>query len=199
MRDRKFEQQFQWEVDRLVFRHRHGGDPIEVTQEERDRLVERHRWRMGVANKVLAVVILSSVLVIMIWPTKMHFVPVLSGVAVICWMPALNWWAYSDVTAGLRQRTPIGLRLGFGGRVARQAQALRWRDLLGGSAYLVVVSVLTANALLTDRAQRLAFIALDLVIGALFAWMMLMKWAQRERDRLHDEKIDAIHRARELR
>jgi hypothetical protein len=127
-----------------------------------------------------------------------YLAPIIVWVGMMIGLPLLSYWADNDVTAHLRRRTPIGLLLGLAGRIARRAQALRWRDLICGIAYLAIVIGLTLPTLGTLKAGAIAYLLFGGAIGVLLLWMLLMKWAQRERDRLHDEQIDAIHCARTL-
>lgn len=81
--DRSFEQQFQWEVDRWVFRYRHRGGPIEVTREERDRLVGRHEARMLFGSRLLKLGIFAIFALCFAFPGAI-------GVLFI-WMIVVKW------------------------------------------------------------------------------------------------------------
>lgn len=198
--DRSFEQQFRWEVDRWVFRYRLRGDPIEVTKEERDRLIYGHKQRQALGKRTAKLSVLGAFLFVFLFPTYGYLVPIAAWIGILFWVPIYYQWAYNDLTRHLRKRAPIGLRLGWLGQLAMRAESLSWRHLLAAITYLGLVSWMTASGIGGLRtAMGLAFIALDVVIGAILLWIVLMKWAQHEEVRLHDEKMDAIRRARELR
>ena len=142
--DRSFEQQFQWEVDRWVFRYRHRGDPIEVTREERDRLVGRHEAWVLFCHRVFKLGILAILALCFAFPRQGAWIAVGAYGSILVFIPLFSRWAYHDVTAHLRKRAPIGMRLGIIGRMTRHAHAQSWRRLLGGFAYLLVISVMMA-------------------------------------------------------
>lgn len=196
--DHSFEDQFQWEVDRWVFRYRHKGDPVEVTAEERDRLVGRHKARMLFGGRLLKLGFGVLVVLLMVFPKLAMALTVVTYAAIILGVPLFSRWAYSDVTSHLRRRVPIGMRLGVAGRMTRHAQAQSWSRLLGGLGYLALLSWMTFVGQPGD-AFRLSYLVLDAVIAVFLCWMIVAKWAEQTRDRMREEKLDDIRRARDLR
>jgi hypothetical protein len=196
--DRSFEDQFQWEVDRWVFRYRHKGDPVEVTVKERDRLVERHKARMLFGARLLKLGFGVLVILLMVFPKLAMVATILSYAAIILGVPLFSRWAYSDVTSHLRKRVPIGMRLGVVGQITRHAQAQSWLRLLSGVAYLGLISWMTMVGH-PDDAFSVSYMLLAAVIGVFLCWMIVVKWAEQTSDRMREEKIEDIRRACELR
>jgi len=196
--DHSFDDQFQWEVDRWVFRYRHKGDPVEVTAEERDRLVGRHKARMLFGGRLFKLGLVVLVVWLMVFPKLAMALTVVGYGAILLGVPLFMHWAYSDVTSHLRKRMPIGMRLGIIGRMTRHARAQSWLRLLGGLAYLGLLGWMTLAGQPGDR-FRLSYLLLDAAIAVFLCWMIVVKWAEHTRDRLREEKIEDIRRARDWR
>ena len=98
--DRAFENQFQWEVDRWVFRNRHRGEPIEVTPEERDRIIGLHRQRMATGARIICGIPLISPFVLG-WDHFL-FVPVIVIFSMFIGIPALIYWGHADTVKRLK-------------------------------------------------------------------------------------------------
>jgi len=196
--DRSFEQQFQWEVDRWVFRYHHRGDPIEVTREERNRLIGRHEARMLFCQRLFKLGILTIFALCFAFPREGEWIVVGAYGSIFVFVPLFSRWAYHDVTAHLRRRVPVGLRLDLVGRMTRNAQAQSWRRLLGGLAYLLVISAMMAAGNARDPFYAL-YLLLDGTIALFFAWMIIVKWAEETRERARAEKMEEVRRVRNLR
>jgi hypothetical protein len=199
--DRAFENQFQWEVDRWVFRDRHRGDPIEVTAEERDRIIALHRKRMTTGTRIVCGVPLASPFVLG-W-SHFLFVPIILMASMFIGVPALMYWGHRDTVKQIQGKPLLGTRLGPSGRIARQGTVQSWGNLLGSLAMLVPITAFAVWMSNEPRYgdERLMKIVMFAMVGSAFAfiaWMTLMKWAQRERERVHDEQIENIHHARNL-
>lgn len=178
--DRAFENQFQWEVDRWVFRHYHRGDPIEVTAEERDRIVALHRRRMTIGAHVVCGVPLASPFVLG-WNHYL-FVPVIFLLAMFVGGPALFYWGHMDIVRQIKGKPLLGMPLGPSGRIARQATAQSWGNLLGSLAMLVPITAFAVWVSNDPRyaGQPLLNLGMFEMVGGAFVfigWMTLMKWA----------------------
>jgi hypothetical protein len=205
--DPAFERQFQWEVDRWVFRHKHRGEPIQVSIEERDRLLALHRSRLAIWNCAVMAFCLAMFCLIAIWfdwRLALVAMPLAYYVGTATTMPVFLHWAYTDVAKQLRGRQIVGLPLGRTGRLARKAEPLSMRQLVFSSV-LGVVGVafgLWATAR-TGSGGHPVLAALfggsAVVIVLLTVWMTILKWAQLERDRVRQESFKALQRARDLR
>ena len=73
-----------------------------------------------------------------------------------------------------------------------------WLGLLGGLAYLALISWMTLAGQ-PDDPFRLSYLLLDAVIAVFLCWMIVVKWAEQTRDRMREEKIEDIRRARDWR
>jgi hypothetical protein len=138
------------------------------------------------------------VIFLMVFPRVAGAMTVATYAAIILGVPLFSRWAYSDVTSHLRKRVPIGMRLGMVGRMTRHAQAQSWLRLLGGLAYLGLLGWMTL-AWQSGDPFRLSYLLLDAVIAVFLCWMIVVKWAEQTRDRMREEKIEEIRRARDLR
>jgi uncharacterized membrane protein len=199
--DRAFENQFQWEVDRWVFRDRHRGDPIEVTAEERDRIVALHRQRMATGTRVVCGIPLLAPLVLG-WRYVL-LVPAFMAITGVFGLPALMYWGHVGTVKQIQGKPLLGTQLGPSGRIARQATVQSWGNLLGSLAMLIPIGAFALWVSQDPRYadQPLMNLAMFAMVGSAFifiGWMTSMKWAQRERERVHDQQMDAIQRARDL-
>ena len=199
--DRAFEKQFKWEVDRWVFRHNHRGDPIEVTAEERDRIIALHRARQSSGSRVLCGVPLASLLLLgwkhLLIAWSIVLVSMLIGI------PAFIIWARYDCEKQIRGKPLLGMPLKPVGRLARDAEEFTWLEVLGSLAVIVllILFALWIRTIPSYAQDQFLTVGMFLLIAPAFLFIGAMaaaKWAQHERTRLHDEQMEAIQRARRL-
>ena len=199
-----FENQFRWEVDRWVFRFRQRGTPVEVTELERDRLVARHIQRTKTVTRawiggVLAAGALTAPL-LRFDQIAPYIVPLYFALAVMLRF-VLAYWADQAVTLHLRERLPIGEKLGLFGMWMMRAEVTPWPQLLLGS-----VAIAAAGGLVfglpqdqfgsLERGASIAVVTLAAVTVALLIIVKLMvDWRERRRQAWREE-LDA---AREMR
>ena len=198
--DRAFEKQFQWEVDRWVFRHNHRGDPIEVTAEERDRIIALYRARQATGSRVLCGVPLASLLLLgwshLLIAWSIVLVSMLVGI------PAFIVWARYDCEKQIRGKPLLGMPLRPVGRLARDAEEFSWLEILGSLAVIIFLTLFALWVTIPNYAQdQFLNVGMFLLIAPAFFFvgaMAVAKWAQHERSRLHDQQMHEIQRARRL-
>jgi hypothetical protein len=198
---RNFAAPFQWEVDRLVFRHRPRGDPVEVDEEERDRLIERFRERSRAAGRGMFAALFGSAFLYSIFAQWIEnplllLVPTYGGVMISTVL--LHRWAFDSPTEHLRKRPVIGERLGPTGGYLRAIAAVPARNIWGGLLYLFFVGWLSAAAFAKKEGGTVS-IAMFGIVGALLLLALLAKGALASRDRLRRRDGRLLHRARSLR
>ncbi|MEO7635732.1 MAG: hypothetical protein ABIS38_08825 [Sphingomicrobium sp.] len=198
---RKFELQFQWEVDRLVFRHRQRGLPIEVTEEERDRLVERYAARLKLAQQALFAGLLGGAMLVGLLskfvPDGVYVGFALYG-AMIVSLITIDRWCFDGTTATLRRRKPIGEPLGTTGAFVRTIAGIAARDLWMALAYAAVLGVLVSASFGGEPTEYWT-IAIFVFVVIVLIVMLILKGALHERDRLRKSQSRLIERSRELR
>lgn len=199
-----FEKQFRWEVDRWVFRFRQRGTPVEVTEIERDRLVARHIHRTKTVTRAwIGGVLAAGALTVPLLRFDQiapYIVPLYFALAVTLRF-VLAYWADQAVTLHLRERLPIGEKLGLFGTWMMRAEVTPWPQLLLGCA-----AIASAGALIfgvpadqfgqMERWTSIAVVSLAAVTVALLITVKLMvDWRERRRQAWRQE-LDA---AREMR
>ena len=198
---RHFELQFQWEDDRLVFRHRQRGLPVEVTEAERDRLVERYKARSKMGMRILLTTLIGVSLVIgflsPLVPTADYLGFGLFG-GVFLSILLLHRWAFDGTTAHLRDRRPIGEPLGAAGGFIRSVGGMPTRHLVFGMAYFALCVVLIPAMSPGKRPDPLTLLVLAIAGGSLLL-SLIVKWALYERRRLRGRAAGSLDRARSLR
>ena len=199
-----FENQFRWEVDRWVFRFRQRGTPVEVTELERDRLVARHIQRTKTVTRAwIGGVLVAGALtapLLRFDQIAPYIVPFYFALAVALRF-VLAYWADQAVTLHLRERLPIGERLGLIGMWMMRAEITPWPQLLLGC-----VAIASASALVLglpedqfgplERWASIGVVSLAAVTVALLIVVKLMvDWRERRRQAWRRD-LDA---AREMR
>lgn len=131
-----FESQFRWEVDRWVFRFRQSGTPVEVSAAERERLIDRHIQRSKImARAWFAGIFVAGIIAsfgLQIEGAKPYVAGGYFGSALML-MFMLRYWADQGVTLHLRERRPIGEKLGVLGVWMMRAEVTSWPKLLLGA------------------------------------------------------------------
>ena len=199
-----FESQFRWEVDRWVFRFRQRGTPVEVTELERDRLVARHIQRTKTVTRawiggVLAAGALTAPL-FRFDQIAPYIVPLYFALAVKLRF-VLAYWADQAVTLHLRERLPIGEKLGLFGMWMMRTEVTPWPQLLLGcvataSAGALVLGLPEDQFAPLERWAGIGVVTLAAVTVALLIIVKLMvDWRERRRQAWREE-LDA---AREMR
>lgn len=198
---RKFELQFQWEVGRLVFRHRQRGVPVEVTEDERDRLVERYAAQLKLAQGAMMAGLIGGAMVmavlIKLVPDTLYVGFGIYGGMIVA-LVGIDRWSFDGTTATLRQRKPIGEPLGAAGGFVRTLSAMKTRDLWLALAYTAVLGVMFSATFAGDPAEYFT-LAIFVFAAVMLLLMLVLKGALHQRDRLRDERSHLIERAHELR
>ena len=198
---RHFAAQFQWEVDRLVFRHRQRGDPVEVEEEERDRLIERFQARSKLAGRGTFIAIAGGAFFYNGFATWVKnplllLVPMYGGLMITVFL--LRRWAFDGTTEHLRKRTVIGERLGVAGGYLRAIAAVPARRIWGSLLYLLVVAWFSGHAFFGEDGGTAAMVIFGFT-GAGLLLALLAKGALASRDRLRRRNAELVDRARSLR
>ena len=205
--DRAFDEQFQWEVDRWVFRNRHRGEPIEVTREERDRLIALHRDRLATWSRVVLGFCGVAFCVISFWfdwLLALVAMPFFYYLGTVATMPVFLWSTYADVPRQVKGRPLLGMPLGQRGRLARKAGAFTLRELAWSTVVAIIASVASTLLLVAGETGGQPVLAFAMCLPIWIATiacgrMTVLRWAQLERDRRHKDGIEDLHRARDLR
>ena len=199
-----FEKQFRWEVDRWVFRFRQRGTPVEVTELERDRLLARHIQR----TKTMTHAWIGGVLVAGALTAPLlrfdqvapFIVPLYFGLAVTLRF-VLAYWADQAVTLHLRERLPIGEKLGLFGMWMMRAEVTPWPQLLLGCVAIASAAALVFG-LPRDQfgpMERWASIAVVCLAAVTVALLIVVKWMVDWRERRRQAWREELDAAREMR
>lgn len=132
---KRYDLQFRWEEDRLVYRHKRRGAPVEVLPAERERALERYEKLYNrVVNGWFAVTFLLICGFLAIMPDSIQRGPYLvaimasSGIS----LGLLSEWAWNEPTRSWRGRRPIGLPLGRAGALVMMTEKASWRQVVVG-------------------------------------------------------------------
>ena len=199
-----FESQFRWEVDRWVFRFRQRGTPVEITELERDRLVARHVQRTKTVTRAWIVgVLIAGVLtapLLRFEQVAPYIVPLYFALAVTLRF-VLAYWADQAVTLHLRERLPIGEKLGLFGMWMMRAEVTPWPQILLGCAAIASAGALVFG-LPADQfgsMERWASIAVVCLAAVTVAMLIIVKlmvdWRERRRQAWRRE-LDAVREMR---
>ena len=196
--DPNFVHQFQWEIDRWVFRYRQKGTPVQVTKAEAEMLIRQHARRLATLSQVLAIAIIGGGLACAIFPKLLWIIIPTWGAGLIILVPRYHQWAYDEVTRHLSERPAIGMKLDFNGQLMRRIEALRWRDLWVALIWFGLIGGPTL-ARAGTRLSDWPLILMDMIILTVLLMVLVIKWGQRERQRLHEHNIEEMRRTREWR
>lgn len=204
----RYAAQFRVEEGMLVYRHRRRGAPVEVSEAERDRAIERFvsaarmvTWT-ALATLVVGVTAFSLILPTAIGGPLWIFVAVASSA--IFMLGALRW-AWNMPTQGWREREPVGEPLGQAGALIMLTEQVTWLQVAAGIVVPLAVAPMMAKIAAVDllawpprSAEHWAvalLVATMLASGLLFA---TLKWALHERTRLRQRGRTAIEEARRV-
>ena len=203
---RRYDAQFRWEEGMLVYRHRQRGLPVEVSEAERDRAIERFvRATHTVTRAGIATFMVSAIAFNVVVPGAFERVELIVAAMVssgILFAGAMRW-AWSMPTQGWRTRDPVGERLGRTGALVMMVEHLSWPRIVAGIiATLVLVPVMatvgSSDAMAWPPHTAGQWVA-ALLIGVtlpLSLAMAAVKWALHERARLRRRGAKAIEEAR---
>lgn len=200
---RPFDLQFQWEVDRIVFRHRQSGVPVEVSAAERDFYQAVYAKRLGLLGRIMinsmlgcAALTIVGLFGLCIGPAA--YFPLVLIIGMIIVIPFADRWSFNGTTKTLRDRPAIGEPLGRAGQNLRWLSKLPARELWGSLAYLLVISALLSPTIMKFDSTGWFPLAVCGFLALLFVIALLAKGAQHERNRLRRESGKLIDRARRL-
>ena len=203
---KQYDLQFRWEEDRLVYRHKRRGVPIEVLPAERERALERFE---RLYNRVViwwsgtTMFLIGGFVAIM--PESFRSAPYLiaimgaSGVS----LGLLSQWAWNEPTRHWRSRRPIGEPLGRPGALVMMTEKLKWREVAVGIIGPPLIALPLVGSPRSDiwppsslfQWSVLALIAGVFMLGLLIG---LIKFALHERDRLRARRRQNLDDARRL-
>ena len=198
-----FDLQFQWEVDRIVFRHRQRGVPVEVTATERDFYQSLYSKRLRLLGRILSNTMLGCAALTIVGLFSLRigsaaYLPLVMIIGLIIVTPFADRWSFDETTRTLRDRPAIGEPLGRAGRLLRPLSQVPARKLWGSLAYLLFVTALVSPMILKFDATGWFLLVVCALVFLLFAAALLVKGAQAERNRLQRESGKLIGRARRL-
>ena len=196
--DPHFVHQFQWEVDRWVFRYRQKGAPVHVTKAEAEVLIRQHARRLAIFAQIVVLSVIGATVLCAAFPKSAWMIFPTAAAALFIGLPRYQKWAFDDVTRHLQDRPAIGMKLDFNGQLMRRIEALRWRDLLIALVWFGLIGGPTL-ARAGTRLSDLPFVLIDMAVLTVLLVVIVIKWGQRERRRLHERNIEEMRRTREWR
>ena len=204
----RYAAQFRVEEGMLVYRHRRRGAPVEVSEAERDRAIERFVAAARMVKWTALATLLAGVMALTIaLPAAFNspwWIMGAVGASAIFASGAMRW-AWNMPTQRWREREPVGEPLGQAGALIMLTEQVTWLQVAAGIIVPLAVAPLLAKIAAVDlfawpprSPQQLA---LMLLIGAMFASGLLfatLKWALHERARLRERGRTAIEEARRV-
>lgn len=204
----RYAAQFRVEEGMLVYRHRRRGAPVEVSEAERDRAIERF---VSAAHMVKATAL--AILVAGVMAFSVMFPGALGGppwilFAVACsavFASGAMRWAWDMPTQGWRKREPVGEPLGQAGALIMLTEQVTWLQVAAGIIVPLAVAPLLAKIAAVDLfawpPRSTEHWAVVLLVGTMLASGLLfatLKWALHERTRLRQRGRTAIEDARRV-
>jgi hypothetical protein len=196
--DPHFVHQFQWEVDRWVFRYRQKGAPVQVSKAEAEMLIRQHARRHAIFGQIVVLSVIGAAVLCAAFPKSAWMIFPTCAAALFVGLPRYQKWAYADVTRHLQERAPIGMKLDFNGQLMRRIEALSWRDLVVALVWFALMGGPTL-ARAGTRLSDLPLVLIDMAVLTVLLVVIVIKWGQRERRRVHERITEEMRRAREWR
>ena len=203
---KQYDLQFRWEEDRLVYRHKRRGAPIEVTPAERERALDRYdRLKSRIVNCWFGatVVVICGYLAIM--PAAFRAGPYLVGImgASGVSLGLLLEWAWNEPTRSWRRRRPIGEPLGRAGAMIMMIEKLSWRDVLIGiigPPLIALPMVASPRSDIWPPRGLFQWSVVTLIAGVILLGLLtaLIKLGLHERRRLRERRRRRFAEARDL-
>ncbi|WP_324806995.1 hypothetical protein SH584_10760 [Sphingomonas sp. LY29] len=201
-----YDAQFRWEEGMLVYRHRRRGVPVEVSDSERQRAIDRFvRTTRNTKRAALATFVLGGAAINLIIPGAFGKVVLLVASLAsfgLLYAAALRW-AWNMPTQGWSNRKQVGERLGRTGAFIMLVERTTWpRIIIGLVATIVLIPIMAGigpSAGLSWPPSTVGQWVAAILVGISLPLSLAtaaVKWAVTERDRLRLRGRTAIRDAR---